>query len=78
MPWTVPRQRLGRDVERAVAPEPHHAAAVCTSPIRRTRGVVPVEDGDAVGREALQDLGLGVGDRVDGGEELEVDRRHVA
>ena len=63
---------LGGDVEPAVASEPHHAAgeALADRPDPR---VVAVEDRGAARAQALEDLRLGLGDRVDRGEELEVD-----
>ena len=47
------------------------------SPIRRTRGSSPLSTAVPPRAEALEDLGLGVGDRVERGEELEVHRRHL-
>ncbi len=38
-------------------------------------GVVPLEYGDAAWLEAVEDFRLGVGDRLDGGEILDVDGR---
>src|SRR5437763_1042892 len=42
----------------------------------RHLGIVGVGHHEAVGREAGEDLGLGLGDRLDGAEELQVDGAH--
>jgi hypothetical protein len=53
-------------------PKPHHAAGVPPSDHAQAR-VVPVEDRRAVWPQTLEDLGLGVRDRVHRGKELQVD-----
>ena len=63
---------LGRDVEAAVASEPHRAAREALADSAQAR-VVAVQHGGPAGAQPLQDLGLRVRDRVERGEELQVD-----
>ena len=75
MPCTVPRQRSA-DTSNARSRPNQTTGPACRSPMRRTSGVVAVQDRDASGAEALEDLRLGVRDGVERREELEVHRRH--
>ena len=61
----------GADVGGRVDPEGHDVAE---EPLRSPHDsrVVGVGDEDVVGARAIEDLGLGVGDGVGGGEESEV------
>ena len=74
MPWTVPRQFSAETSQARSRPNQTRAALALLADARARAGR-PVEDGDAVGAEPLQDLRLGVRDRVHGVEELEVDGR---
>ncbi len=63
--------RGGADVGRGVDPEGHDLAEEPLRPPHDSR-VVGVGHEHVVGARALEDLGLGVGDGVGGGEESEV------
>ena len=70
---------LGADVGIGREAVGHRRGPASGSAIRRTRAVVGVEDGDAVGRQGLDELRLRVLDRVDRADPAQVDaedRRH--